>query len=60
MPVYEIMMCHYNIVSKSVPVISKKVIKNYMFRGRLQIIKSMEVTYVKSEWKTEIVDFANE
>lgn len=49
MPVYEIMMCHYNTVSKSDPVISKKVIKKYMFRGRLKIIKSTEVTYVRSE-----------
>lgn len=45
MLVYEIMMCHYNIVSQSDPVISKKVIKNYMFRDRLKIIKSTEVTY---------------
>lgn len=27
MPVYEIMMCRYNIVSKSDPVISKKLLK---------------------------------
>lgn len=48
---YEIRMCHYNIVSKSDPVISKKVIKKHMFRDRMNVIRGTEVTDVKSGWK---------
>lgn len=56
---YEIMMCHYNIVPKSEPVISEKLLKSTCSETGWKSVRAWGSLTENQKEKTEIVDFAN-